>query len=93
MNDDQRTLLEDWSAKVSVALQHPELELDIDGILDLAGTAARVVVRPAAPLTTFIAGYAAGYAAATGTAPAQAMREAVAAADRLGTTDSLDATD
>lgn len=36
--------------------------LDIAGILDLAGRAAHAVVRPAAPVTTFIAGLVVGQA-------------------------------
>lgn len=37
-----------------------ELDVDIDEILDLARDAAHNVERPAAPLTTFLVGYAAG---------------------------------
>lgn len=36
-----------------------ELEVDVDAILDLARDAAHSVDRPAAPLTTFLVGYAA----------------------------------
>ncbi|MET1132041.1 MAG: DUF6457 domain-containing protein [Aeromicrobium sp.] len=37
-------------------------DADPEALLDLAGTAAHSVVRPAAPLTTFLVGYAAGLA-------------------------------
>lgn len=37
-----------------------DLEVDRDLVLDLARDAAHRVARPAAPLTTFILGYAAG---------------------------------
>lgn len=44
----------------------PDLVLDIGAILDLARVAAHEVDRPAAPLTTFIVGYAAGRASGAG---------------------------
>jgi hypothetical protein len=34
--------------------------VDVDAVLDLARAAAHGVARPAAPLTTFLAGYALG---------------------------------
>jgi hypothetical protein len=37
-------------------------DADPEALLDLAGTAAHAIVRPAAPLTTFLVGYAAGRA-------------------------------
>jgi hypothetical protein len=37
-----------------------DLEVDVRRILDLARVAAHQVDRPAAPLTTFLVGYAAG---------------------------------
>lgn len=42
------------------------LALDLGAILDLARVAAHEVDRPAAPLTTFLVGYAAGRASGTG---------------------------
>jgi hypothetical protein len=48
--------------KLAAELGVTDLDLDIDQVLDLAGAAARAVVRPAAPLTTFVAGLAAGLA-------------------------------
>jgi hypothetical protein len=83
MNDDERGLLDAWVRELSAALELVDLPLDIDDVLDLAGTAARTVLRPAAPLTTFIVGYAAGRAAESGTEPGQAMREAIAVAESL----------
>ena len=44
------------------------VEVDINEVLSVAGVAAHSVVRPAAPLTTFIAGYAAGMARGIGQA-------------------------
>ena len=56
----------------------PEL-VDRDLVLDLARDAAHGVARPAAPLTTFLVGYAAGRRGGT----AEAVREAAATAQRL----------
>jgi len=61
---DTQALLEDWSGRLTTGLGLTGLEVDIDAILGLAGVAAHAVVRPAAPLTTFLVGYAAGLAAA-----------------------------
>ncbi|MCW2801766.1 MAG: molybdopterin-guanine dinucleotide biosynthesis protein [Aeromicrobium sp.] len=57
-----RTVLDDWVAKLAAELGIADLDLDITQVLDLAGSAAHAVVRPAAPLTTFVAGLAAGLA-------------------------------
>lgn len=53
--------LEEWVAQLATDLGIAELtELDIGLVLDLARDAAHSVARPAAPLTTFLVGYAAG---------------------------------
>ncbi|MEE2523210.1 DUF6457 domain-containing protein [Pseudarthrobacter sp. J75] len=64
----QDQILEEWSKRLLEAYELEGLEVDINAILSLAGVAAHSIVRPAAPLTTFIAGYAAGKAAASGQA-------------------------
>jgi hypothetical protein len=87
MNDEERAALEEWAGRLRSALGLNDLELDIDGVLDLAGVAARSVVRPAAPLTTFLVGYAAGRAAAGGTDPARAVREATSVAETQSAAD------
>ncbi|MCA0330808.1 MAG: DUF6457 domain-containing protein [Actinobacteria bacterium] len=51
-------MLDQWIRELAEALGI-ELDLDNDLVLDLAGDAARAVMRPAAPLTTFLVGYAA----------------------------------
>jgi hypothetical protein len=51
--------LSSWAEQLCDALGL-DLEVDIDPILDLARDAAHGVERPAAPLTTFLVGYAAG---------------------------------
>lgn len=50
--------LTEWSDQLKTALG-VDLDLEIDDILDLARDAAHQVERPAAPLTTFLVGYAA----------------------------------
>jgi hypothetical protein len=52
--------LDEWMSKVSTELDLPPEVLDRDLILGLAGDAAHAVVRPAAPLTTFLLGVAVG---------------------------------
>ncbi|MBB5633516.1 hypothetical protein BKA04_001739 [Cryobacterium mesophilum] len=83
MNDDERTALDAWADKLRQALELNDLEFDIDRVLDLAGDAARSVVRPAAPVTTFLVGYAAGRAAAGGSDPATAVSDAIVTATGL----------
>ncbi|MER3390645.1 MAG: DUF6457 domain-containing protein [Microcella sp.] len=60
MTDDREALLAAWVDELRTALGLPELPADIDTVLALAGRVAHGVVRPAAPLATFLAGYAAG---------------------------------
>lgn len=55
------------------------LAVDVPDLLDLARDAAHQVARPAAPLTTFLVGYA---AAAQGGGPA-AVKEAASVVRRL----------
>ncbi|WP_344782858.1 DUF6457 domain-containing protein [Microbacterium kribbense] len=59
-------ILRAWSVQLTDALEVHGLDVDIKSVLGLAGRAAHGVLRPAAPLTTFVAGYAAGIAAASG---------------------------
>ncbi|MBH1934690.1 NTP transferase domain-containing protein [Streptomyces sp. AV19] len=73
---DDRTVLDEWIAAVKAELG---IELDVDraGLLDLARDAAHGVARPAAPLTTFLVGYA---AALRGGGPEEVARAAGQAA-------------
>jgi hypothetical protein len=50
--------LQDWSDLLCDEL-NIELDVDITQVLDLARDAAHEVERPAAPITTFLVGYAA----------------------------------
>ena len=77
----QQEQLEAWSSRLLAALELEGTPVDVAKVLDLAAAAAHSVVRPAAPLTTFIAGYAAGLAAGSGQASDDvAMRSAMAVA-------------
>ncbi len=69
------TVLDQWITTVKNELGI-DLAVDTKTLLDLARDAAHGVARPAAPLTTFLVGYAAAHAAATGADPAQAVAEA-----------------
>lgn len=82
--DDRQKLLHEWTGRLLAAFEIDGTDVDIDAVLDLAGKAAHGVVRPAAPLTTFVAGYAAGLAVGSGQADEDvAMRSALAVADAL----------
>jgi hypothetical protein len=65
----QDETLEDWCRALLQAFELEDVEVDVNEVLALAGVAAHSVVRPAAPLTTFIAGFAAGMASGSGQAP------------------------
>ncbi len=58
--------LDRWVEQLQEALGLQDLALDVGAILDLARVAAHEVDRPAAPLTTFLVGYAAGRAGGPG---------------------------
>jgi hypothetical protein len=72
-------VLASWVAELCAALEVDPEALDRDVVLDLARDAAHNVARPAAPLTTFLVGYAAGR---RGGGP-DAVRETAAIASRL----------
>lgn len=78
----QDETLEEWCRSLLQAYELEDVQVDINAILALAGVAAHSVVRPAAPLTTFIDGLAAGLAAGTGRAPDAASVESFLATAR-----------
>lgn len=80
MDNVERADLEAFTTKVQEALELDGLPYDIDEVLNLAGDAARAVMRPAAPLTTFLVGYAAGRAAGAGADPANVIKDAIGTA-------------
>ncbi|MEU0370116.1 NTP transferase domain-containing protein [Streptomyces sp. NPDC006283] len=74
-------VLDEWITAVKDELGI-ELDVDIRALLDLARDAAHGVARPAAPLTTFLVGYAAAKADGGPEAVAEAARKAAALAAR-----------
>ncbi|MDQ1017811.1 NTP transferase domain-containing protein [Streptomyces afghaniensis] len=74
-------VLDEWISAVKDELGI-ELDVDARGLLDLARDAAHGVDRPAAPLTTFLVGYAAARAGGGPEAVAEAARKAAALAVR-----------
>ncbi|MEU6983898.1 DUF6457 domain-containing protein [Streptomyces sp. NPDC046324] len=81
---EHENVLDEWITAVKDELGI-EIDVDTGVLLDLARDAAHGVARPAAPLTTFLVGYAAGRAADAGGGPeavAEASRKAAALANR-----------
>jgi hypothetical protein len=77
----QDETLEEWCRLLLRAFELEDVDVDINEVLSVAGVAAHSVVRPAAPLTTFIAGLAVGLASARGQAPdAASMQNAMSTA-------------
>jgi len=75
--------LDDWIGEVCAALDlPPELVDHRPLLLDLARDAAHSVMRPAAPVTTFLVGYAAGRASRDGVDQTE-VQEAAAVATAL----------
>ncbi|GHE49476.1 molybdenum cofactor guanylyltransferase [Streptomyces longispororuber] len=77
-------VLDEWISAVKDELGI-DLDVDTGTLLDLARDAAHGVARPAAPLTTFLVGYAAGRVGTAGGGPqavAEAARKAAALAAR-----------
>jgi len=64
-----------WTRDLSEALGL-DTDVDIVAVLDLARDAAHRVERPAAPLTTFLVGYAAATRGGSGDDLAECMRVA-----------------
>jgi hypothetical protein len=60
VTDQTDEILQAWADSLLAELDQGDSTVDIEGVLGLAGTVAHAVVRPAAPLTTYIVGYAVG---------------------------------
>jgi hypothetical protein len=87
---DQDRLLAEWTARLADELGLDMLGdagLDVDGVLRLAAVAAHSIVRPAAPLTTFVVGFAAGLAVGRGALAAEPAIEAASATALAATRD------
>ncbi|NEB06266.1 molybdenum cofactor guanylyltransferase [Streptomyces sp. SID13726] len=80
-------VLDEWISAVKDELGI-DLDVDTGVLLDLARDAAHGVARPAAPLTTFLVGYAAAQAGGGPEAVAEASRKAAALALRWADEDS-----
>jgi hypothetical protein len=80
--DEADGILADWSNEVRAALGI-EADVDIRSVLGLAGVVAHSVIRPAAPLTTYLVGFAAGRAAALGEDASAAATDATRIAKDL----------
>ena len=84
VSDEQfERLLADWADRVRAELGIADAPLDIEQVLGVAGVAAHAVMRPAAPITTYLAGYAAGLAVAGGADAETAARDALDRVRRL----------
>ena len=84
VHDDNALDLDQWCQRLTQALQILDLKVDTREILDLAERASQAVSPAAGALTTFYVGYAAATAAKRPeTSPDQAVRSAVALADRI----------
>ncbi|MFE2280438.1 DUF6457 domain-containing protein [Streptomyces sp. NPDC059454] len=84
-------VLDEWISAVKDELGI-DLDVDTGVLLDLARDAAHGVARPAAPLTTFLVGYAAAQAGGDREAVAEAARKAAALALRWADEETPDAT-
>lgn len=76
VSEHEAQVLDQWSNRLSQALQILDVEVNQELLLDLARESADSVIHAAAPVTTFLVGYAAGLEAGTGSA---GSREAFAA--------------
>ncbi|WP_402375651.1 DUF6457 domain-containing protein [Isoptericola rhizosphaerae] len=65
MTQDTADVLARWVEALEAELELPAGSVDLHEILDLARDAAHHVARPAAPVTTYLVGYAHGLAAAS----------------------------
>ncbi|WP_217243000.1 NTP transferase domain-containing protein [Streptomyces sp. AC555_RSS877] len=83
-------VLDEWISAVKDELGI-DLDVDTGVLLDLARDAAHGVARPAAPLTTFLVGYAAARAGGGPEAVAEASRKAAALALRWADENTADA--
>lgn len=89
--DDNEQVLQEWVTKLLAAFELADVDIDVHAVLNLAGVAAHQVVRPAAPLTTFVAGLAAGLAAGSGQASEDvAMKAALGLAKKMASAESAD---
>lgn len=75
-SDDELQVLDQWTQRLTQALQILDLDVDQELLLDLARKSSDSVIHAAAPVTTFLVGYAAGLEAGTGSAGSKAASAA-----------------
>ncbi len=75
-------VLTTWVNELASELNLDLTDVDVQALLDVAADAAHSVVRPAAPLSTFLVGYAAGLRGAKGDDLAPECERAQALASR-----------
>ncbi len=73
-------MIQEWVRALCEALGVPVEAVDVDAVLDLAREAAHNVDRPAAPVTTYVVGFAAARGGGTLQAAEEAIRTAAALA-------------
>ncbi|EON24484.1 MULTISPECIES: DUF6457 domain-containing protein [Nocardioides] len=79
--------MHDWLDEAKVALG-VDLDIDVDGLLEMTRVVAHDIARPAAPLTAFLVGYAAAQRGGGAVSVAAANRTVTELAGRLaGRTD------
>lgn len=84
---DQDAILRAWCVVLVDRLALGGVEVDVDAVLALAGEVAHAVIRPAAPLTAFVVGYAAGRAVESGASTDASAFAAAAASAREAAAD------
>lgn len=87
--ENQQRDLQQWTLRLTQALQLLDLDVDQDKVIELAERTSGLAGAAAGPISTFIAGYAAGQAASSGKASGEAVRSALDMALRV----SRDGTD
>lgn len=88
VDENEAQVLDQWTHRLAQALQILDLEVDQELLLELARKSADSVIHAAAPVTSFLVGYAAGLEAGPGgpaskASSADAIARAAAVASRL----------
>lgn len=73
-------LLAEFEQKLRAELGLDDAPIDVEALLDMTGVVARQVVRPGAPIASYIVGLLAGAAWAKGEDGAAALAEGIAKA-------------
>jgi hypothetical protein len=71
-NPDEQRTLEEWSERLTQALQVLDLRVDLDLLQRLVDESVRSISPSAGPVSTFFVGYAAGLASTSGEKEANA---------------------